>query len=274
MLHSLLSQDHGARVEVAFLHGPDMRAGQRSRLAGMVDGLGGRIDFVEVNDPRLDGLRPMHWAPPATWYRVFLPELLPDEDRIVYLDTDTIVLDSLAPLRDLDLGGRQQAAVTNVLMREHEHRIELLDLPERRSYFNCGVMVINLERWRSDGATQALLDFALENPYKIGWGDQDAINVVLPDRVPLHPRWNCTNAIMAFPWGDEVIDAAELELARREPAIRHFEGPTVNKPWHLLCEQPMRELYFEHRRETPWPHCRRQGMTPANLARWLRRKLL
>src|SRR4051812_22084655 len=85
MLHSLLSQDHGAEVEVAFLHGPDLRRSQRRRLTEMVERLGGGIDFLEVTDTRLAGLRPMNWAPPATWYRLFLPELLPDDDRIVYL---------------------------------------------------------------------------------------------------------------------------------------------------------------------------------------------
>ena len=64
-----------------------------------------------------------------------------------------------------------------------------------------------------------------------------------------------------------------VEEARRSPAIRHFEGPSVNKPWHLLCEQPGREHYMRHRAATPWPRVRRAGVTPGNLVRFARRRL-
>ena len=64
-----------------------------------------------------------------------------------------------------------------------------------------------------------------------------------------------------------------VEEARRSPAIRHFEGPAENKPWHLLCEQPGREHYMHHRAATPWPKVRRAGLTPRNLLRLARRRL-
>jgi lipopolysaccharide biosynthesis glycosyltransferase len=273
MLHSVLSQNHGLDVEIALLHGPDLSGRRRDRLRRMVDRQGGAIEFVHVPDRRIEGLRPLAVAPPATWYRLLLPDLLPDLDRVLYLDTDTITLGSLAPLWEVELGAHHLAAVTNVLMREHEHRMELLGLPDRSTYFNVGVVVVNLTRWRQEGGSQAALDFVLQNPDKLGWGDQDTMNLLLPDRLSLHPKWNCTNAIMIFPWSSEVLDPEEVREARSSPVIRHFEGPTINKPWHLLCERPMRQVYFEHRRQTPWPRCRREGLTPANLATWLARRL-
>jgi hypothetical protein len=68
-----------------------------------------------------------------------------------------------------------------------------------------------------------------------------------------------------------VMGREELEEARRDPAIRHFEGPDQNKPWHYLSEPDARALYMGHRRETPWPRLRADGRTPRNVARRMRR---
>jgi hypothetical protein len=81
------------------------------------------------------------------------------------------------------------------------------------------------------------------------------------------------NSVMHFPWSSYVFGATATEEARATPAIRHFEGPTINKPWHLLSEAPLRERYFEHRKQTPWPRVRRTGVTPANVARRLARAM-
>jgi lipopolysaccharide biosynthesis glycosyltransferase len=129
---------------------------------------------------------------------------------------------------------------------------------------------MNLEAMRRDGSTRAVIDWALANRDKLDWPEQDALNVVLGDRrLPLHPRWNVMNSVLNYPWAVDAFGADALEEARRDPAIRHFEGPSINKPWHYLCERSMRELYFEHRRQTPWPRARLEGATPGNVVRRL-----
>jgi hypothetical protein len=75
------------------------------------------------------------------------------------------------------------------------------------------------------------------------------------------------NSVVLFPWAAEVFGADAVAEARENPAIRHFEGPSVNKPWHVLCDRSMRDLYLEHRRGTPWPKVELEGVTAANLLR-------
>ena len=77
------------------------------------------------------------------------------------------------------------------------------------------------------------------------------------------------NAVLAFPQAQALLGADAVARARASPAIRHFEGPGANKPWHYLCRQPQREAYFEQRRMTPWPRVRLKGRTPRNLLRRL-----
>jgi UDP-glucose/galactose:(glucosyl)LPS alpha-1,2-glucosyl/galactosyltransferase len=203
------------------------------------------------------------------WYRVLLPELVPEADRLLYLDVDTIVTDSLTPLWRLDTGGALVGAVTNVLLDKHRHRPGALGL-EAEAYFNSGVLLMNLDEMRRAGVPEAIRDYAVSEGPALDWPDQDALNVILGKRrLALHPRWNCMNAL----WLREARETfAESELAEavNRPAIRHFEGPGDNKPWHADCRQRHLEMYFAHRRRTPWPVCRREGPRSARLRRMAR----
>jgi lipopolysaccharide biosynthesis glycosyltransferase len=269
MLHSVLEQAPGAAVE--FLHGPSLGARPRARLSEMVGRLGGSIRFHCVPDERIEGLPTFEQISSTMWYRIFLPELVPDAERVLYLDVDTIAVAPLAPLWEIDLGDSYLGAVTNVFPPWFSGRPEEVGVPAA-SYFNSGVLLMNLAAMRRDGCSRALRSFALENRDRLMWPDQDALNLVLGGRrLPLHPRWNCMNAVLEADWSVPVYGARAVEEARRDPAIRHFEGPSVNKPWHYLCERGGRELYFRHRRATPWPRCRLEGRTPRTV--WRRHRL-
>jgi lipopolysaccharide biosynthesis glycosyltransferase len=132
-------------------------------------------------------------------------------------------------------------------------------------YFNTGVILMNLALMRDDDCASALRNYASRHAGELLWPDQDTLNVVLGHRrLPLHPRWNCMNSIMHLPWAVDVFGAGMVAEAQRNPAIRHFEGPTINKPWHYLCQRAMRDVYFVHRRQTPWPRFRLEGATLRN----------
>jgi lipopolysaccharide biosynthesis glycosyltransferase len=254
MLHSVLARHRAHDVHVHYMHGPDISAVEEGRLADMVEREGAAISFLDVADSEIAGLPTVGFTRKATWYRIFLPELLDDVERILYLDSDLIVVDSLAPLWELDLAGQWVGAVTNVFQPNHLHRPEELGLAGPHVYFNAGVLLMNLAEMRRDGRTKALLDYGVTNAAKLEWRDQDALNVVLGERrLELHPRWNVMNSFYLFRRGARGFGRRALRQALRHPAIRHFEGPDALKPWHPECEQNLRELYMQHRRGTPWP---------------------
>jgi lipopolysaccharide biosynthesis glycosyltransferase len=268
MLHSVMAHRGTSELRIHYLHGPRFPDRSAQLIRGMVERGGATISFWEIPDDRIAGLPEMEFVTSPMWYRIFLPELLPDVDRVLYLDVDTIALDSLEPLWETDLAGSYVGAVTNVFyMRSHAQRA--LDLGiEPTDYFNSGVVLMNLDLMRRDDSSRALFEYARAHAAELAWPDQDALNVVLGKlRVHLGPRWNCMNSVLLFPWAADVLGAEVVEEARRRPAIRHFEGPTINKPWHYGSESPMRDIYFEHRRQTPWPRCRIEGITPRSVLR-------
>jgi lipopolysaccharide biosynthesis glycosyltransferase len=274
MLHSVLRQRGDLDLHVHYVHEPSLPAARREAVAGMVRREGGEIDFVAVPDEQLEGLPTTGFTRKATWYRIFLPELLTELDRVLFLDADLIALDSLASLWAVDLGDHYLAAVTNVFQADHFYRPAQLGLDRPQEYFNAGVMLLNLDLLRREERVAALHRYALDHADGLVFRDQDVLNAVLAARrLPLHPRWNCMNSTLAFPWSAYVFGAAAVEEARRRPAIRHFEGPGLNKPWHYLFQGEGREAYFEHRRATPWPKVEMEGATPLNFARRIRRHL-
>ncbi|MBV9869987.1 MAG: FkbM family methyltransferase, partial [Frankiaceae bacterium] len=206
---------------------------------------------VRIEAERLEGLPYAEfYGGHAAVYRLLLPELLPDVPRVLYLDADTLVLDDLSPLWNLDLDRCLVAASTNPLYRHMERRlVERLGLPDRRAYFNSGVLLFDLELMRSEGADQELLAWATANRDLVSWPDQDVLNAVLwRRRLPLHPRWNAVPGLWALPSRDLPWPMDQVEAARRNPAIAHFVGPY--KPWHYRCKHPYRSAYHAHLAQT------------------------
>lgn len=275
MLHSVLAHGGSREVHVHFLHSPSFPPAAREPLCDMVEQGGGRISFVEVPSEVSCEVGLLPGDEPITWYRVFLADLLPELGRVLYLDVDTITVDSLDPLWTIDLEGHCVGAVTNVLPAEHSNHPQTLGLASADGYLNSGVLLFDLEEMRRSGAADELKAYAWRKGGRVMWGDQDVLSVVLEQRrLPIHPRWNCMNALFLFPWSVEVFPAAELEEARRRPGIRHFEGPPRSKPWHYLFPFEGGGLYWAHRRQTPWARGRPDGLTPVNVARRVARGVL
>jgi lipopolysaccharide biosynthesis glycosyltransferase len=269
MLRSVLDQrPPAAELLVHYMHPPELGSAARDSLAGMVEGGGARILFHEIGDELVSGFPIEGFTRKATWYRVFLPDLVPEVDRALYLDADLIALQDLTPLWRTKLGDNLIAAVSNVHQWDHLDRPASIGLPEDLQYFNAGVLLLDLAGMRRERTTDDLRRFVIENAETLDWRDQDALNLVLGRRrLRLHPRWNVMNSIVLYPWAADLFGEVAVEEARSDPAIRHFEGPSLNKPWHYLCDHEMRELYTELRSRTPWPVVEIEGRTPANIVR-------
>lgn len=113
--------------------------------------------------------------------KVRYPSILP-VDKVIHLDIDTIICDSLEPLWNTNLKGKWFAAVPEV---QKWYR------PFGDKYYNMGVAVINLKQMRKDGAEIPMQDYL--NTVKQPFADQDAWNkygLEADKIVPLDNRWN------------------------------------------------------------------------------------
>lgn len=254
MMHSLLARHRGDDVIVHFLHAPDLSEALARQLDAFVQRLGGTLRLHAIADDRVAGLPTMGRISRVMWFRVFLPELLPDVARVLYLDCDTLVADDLRPLLDTNLGDAWLGAVANVFEPDMAQHPRQLGLTGPQPYFNSGVLLMDLDAWRREACTRRILDLARDPHSGLVWPDQDALNRVFAGHwQKLHPRWNCQNSLYFFPQAADVFGAKPVAEAVSKPGILHFEGGDLAKPWHYLCKHPRRADYRQHRDGTPWP---------------------
>ena len=263
MLDSLFLSNPDIEFHLHFLHPPSFEPVDRDRLDRFVARAVATSRSGRSPTMMSPASATMTIIPKAMWYRIFLPDLLPDVDRVLYLDADTLVVDNVTALFDQPLDDAYVAAVANVLEPEFADRPQKLGLPASQTYFNSGVLLLNLEAMRADRCTDRIVEYARSE--SLQWPDQDALNVVLGSRcILLHPRWNCMNSLYVFPEASDVFAAGQVDEACPRPAIVHFEGPQFMKPWHYLSKHPYRATYLAHRAATPWPDMHIQGRTLRN----------
>jgi len=121
----------------------------------------------------------------ASLLKYYIAEMLPELDKVLYLDTDILVLHDLTKLYQTDIDDVYLAAVKDPSwFFENMHVVEL-NLEYRGFYFNSGVMLMNLKKFREDGLLKQLEDYT-NNNFRT-YMDQDALNVVVGDKVALLP---------------------------------------------------------------------------------------
>ena len=268
MLHSALESCHPIRLEIHLLHPEDLPKQTLQRLQALVEGGGGVFHPSAIGEEAVRNLPDTWYFPKIIWYRSFLPQLRPELDRILYLDCDTLIVDTLQPLWETDLEKFRVAAVLNLIVPELATRHHSLGIPPGQPYFNSGMLLMNLDRMRREHCIEQLFDHAARYAGQSVWPDQDSLNYVLgPECLFVHPRWNCQNSFFYWPQATEAFGEAVLAEATRSPAILHFEGPPETKPWHYLNDHPYRERYWRHLRAIPWPTPSPSGRTLKNILR-------
>ena len=124
--------------------------------------------------------------------RLVIDKLLPETiDKILYLDGDTIVRGNLSELWNTDISEYILAAsIEPTVDRERKKQLGLEKLP----YYNAGILLINLKKWREEKAGKIILDYYKANDGKLFANDQDAINGSLAGKIyTLLPKYNFYN---------------------------------------------------------------------------------
>lgn len=216
-----------------------------------VDGIIGRYDRSLF--PLL-----MHFSV-ATYYRLFVPELFPKYDKVLYLDCDIVILDDVAEIFDAPLGNNLIAAMRDPIVIEQADKQMpyyrgVLKLDDVRDYFQAGVLLMNLKQMRSFSFIEKCLQ-KLAEVKKPALVDQDILNAVCQKRVAFLPmRWNFLWHVdfefaEDFEAGLPKTIREDLAAARENPGIIHYASH--KKPWSSP-ELPLSHRWWFYARQTPF----------------------
>lgn len=250
-LASLAEAHQPGQCEVTVMDG-GLPAETRRRIEADVKGRIG-LEWIPVDQRALAGAHFPAFLTNATLYRLLLPQLLPLRDRTIYLDADTVVLESLAPLWDLDLGGRPVGAVREAgspwAAGPNGTNWRELGMPPETSYFNAGVLVIPLDFWRREQVAEKAMDLLRRAEPR--WGDQCALNFVAEGRwLEVPRRWNLQTPDIdgrGLAWA---LWREEVEEAMADPAIIHYSERA--KPWSPGSPHPWSDIWFQYLDRTSW----------------------
>ena len=189
---------------------------------------------------------------------LFAGRLLPKEiGRILYIDCDTVIAQSLMELWRTNLDGYVLAAVMEPTIYTEVKKN--LGLTGQDIYIDAGVLLIDLKRWRETDAEGRLLDFYEKKEGKLFACDQDMVNGTLQKEIKtLPPKYNFFPNYRYFSYKDLVrhmpsyarVTEAEFKEAKHHPVIIHYAGD--ERPWIAGNMNHYRKAYEKYLAMTPW----------------------
>ena len=173
------------------------------------------------------------------------------KERVFYLDTDTLIANSILPLFSLDMKGKAVGAVTQNYPYAKES-IKRLNYDVNKGYLNFGVLLIDLKQWRENNVLKQSIDYCVKNIEHLSLFVQDALNVIFQDNKCELPL--CYNIIPAnlnsdYYYTPEHLD--EIKEAVYRPVIIHYAS---SAPWYMdEYQHPMCYLWDETNALLPQP---------------------
>lgn len=197
------------------------------------------------------------------FYRLFLPEILPqDIDRVLYFDCDMLVLDDLDLLWQSKLKQYEiVAAVQDSWLRTVDFNYDSskqaisnwqeLGFNKGEAYFNSGMLLIDLVKWRRHNITQKVIGITAKHFEHVLFYDQYGLNVILKDKWKnLSPRFNTSST--------------QLDINIQDVTILHFIG---NKPISYDYHHNCQDLFYQYLDQTQWS--KQRGKKFISLPIWL-----
>lgn len=214
-----------------------------------IENHGGTLTTYQTDDTLYAGLPTSRYSI-ATFHRINLPDYIPHHiKKIIYIDSDTLVLGDLTELWQTDLKGQPVAAIENL-----SPKACVSIGVGRNDYFNAGVLVMELDQWRAQKIHHQVTKYAQDHAGQLQFFDQCSLNAVLQGRWTRLPvRWNVQSDIYSVVIkyiNGCTYSRSELDRAILEPAIVHFTGK--KKPWKIVCFHPFKNHYRSFIRKTPW----------------------
>lgn len=193
--------------------------------------------------------------------RLYLSKLLPETiEKVIYLDCDGLVMNSFKELWEIDLEEYFFAGVVDIVSVNHKSSI---DIPLQCDYFNSGMLVMNLKKFRNENSIVKVEEFMKTYIHrKVKYGnDQAVINALFyNDFYVLPPKYNCitpfylmnSKQLIKFFGLKTYYSNADLQEAVDNPTFVHLTPSFIKRPWVKRSEHPLTDEYLKYLKKTPW----------------------
>lgn len=205
-----------------------------------------KIRMLKIDETLFNNLPLSKWVTVQAWFRIALPDLCKDLDKICYLDCDTLVRGDLEELFRIDLTNKYLGGVKDVWgVLSHVKRLSM----ESNIYLNSGMLLLNADFCRKESFFEKITNFANSNKSIIEFCDQDAINKVVDiNKVVLHPKYNFMDTWWRGGYHEhEAQDELDYLNAQTNAIIVHLTGI---KPAFKGCKNIFKDEWWQYAEKT------------------------
>ena len=193
----------------------------------------------------------------ATIYAKVFFSRIDSLDKIIYLDSDTIITGSLKELWDTNLDECYIGAVETFVKKETRQQLGLpLDTP----FFNDGVVIENVAFCREHDLIGQMYKLLLEYNGAPPVLSEGALNKICYGKTKfISPRWNMMAGLLFYGLRDINYlvsrlhyDRSDISESLKHPVVIHYLTAFYNRPWFKKCSHPYKNLYAKYKQLSPW----------------------
>lgn len=178
------------------------------------------VEYLSVDLSKFDGFKSADYISLDTYSRFYIPLLKPELEKAIYMDVDMIALGDIQELYDIELGEYALGAVPEQFgLNVKTVMKQKINCGEEHKYFNAGLLLMDLKKWRDNNILESLLKIEKEYKEQLTYADQCILNKCFDNNYKqLDNKFNVMIQYMQ-----------EHNHIANNIVIRHFEGRA--KPW-------------------------------------------
>lgn len=259
---SLFENNRSADAINVYILGFGLSDDYRNRLSRTAQKYGRNMIFLDPAGissyiDRLD--MPSYRGASVAAARLFVADYLPEGiDRIIYLDSDTLIVGDITSLVNEDMDGCPVAMVADSVARKYKTFIGFADT---EVYHNAGMILYDLGRWRELRCTERILEHIVNVRKNYEALDQDLINIVLKGQIktilpaydlqPFHAVYEA-GTYLDVTGHDGYYSKEEIKQAVSSPVMLHCFRYLGMFPWHRDSVHPWRDDFNRYKQMSLW----------------------
>lgn len=192
-------------------------------------------------------------------FKLFVPMVITEHiERLLYIDSDTVVAGDIVPLFELSMDGKPLGMALDSLGVKHKG---LIGLAENEDYYNTGVMLFDLVKWKKERCTEQIIEHVKEVRAHYMSPDQDLANVVLKGNIyRLNPEYNLQPIHIVYSYDRYMrsfgqsgyYSREDMKTAAANPVIIHFFRFLGQFPWDAASVHPDTEVFDRYLEMSLW----------------------
>lgn len=235
----------------------------KKRIKDIADKHGQSLEFIDaepiVRQLKKLGVAPYRGESYAPYFKIFAyRDLKLKTNKLLYIDCDILVLNSVSELCDFDLEHHTLGMVEDFIGGWYK---KVIKLPQTNIYYNAGLMLVNQKNWKKNGFTEKILKSYQETGKNYWLADQDIINICCgKDTRKLDIKYNLFSqfydgvGFTKFIYGTRKGYYADphIKKALANPTAVHCMSGWYGRPWMSPNDHPVKQAWLKHLASTPF----------------------